>query len=97
MYFHRFQTKPNKIKIFVYLEELPLNIHVRNVDYIENGCERLSGTLYMTKFRLVFAPDNETGNNNLVRIILHVFRGSYLYISAENTRCDAKVRLFIVL
>jgi hypothetical protein len=50
-----------------------LNTHVRNVEYVENGCERLNGTLYMTIFRLVFAPDNELGNNNLVRIILRAF------------------------
>jgi len=83
LYFHCFKPKPNKVKIFVYLEELPLHIHVRNVDYIENGCERLSGTLYMTTFRLVFSPDNETRNNNLVRIILHVFYGSYLSLSSK--------------
>ena len=41
-------------------------MHVHNVEYIENGCERLSGTLYMTTFRLVFAPDKETENNNFV-------------------------------
>jgi len=51
---------------FICLEELPLNIHVHNVEYIENRCERLIGTLYMTTFRLVFAPDQETENNNLV-------------------------------
>ncbi|CAF3983937.1 unnamed protein product [Rotaria sordida] len=47
-------------------QEIPLNIHVRNVEYIENGCERLCGTLYMTVFRLVFSPDNEIANNNLI-------------------------------
>lgn len=45
-----------------------MNVHVRNVEYIEYGCERFSGTLYMTIFRLVFAPDNEIEPNNLVRI-----------------------------
>lgn len=45
-------------------------MHVRNVEYLENGCERLNGTLYMTIFRLVFAPDNEIENQNLVRISL---------------------------
>ncbi|CAF4434430.1 unnamed protein product, partial [Rotaria sp. Silwood2] len=45
-------------------QEIPLNMHVRNVEYIENGCERLNGTLYMTVFRLVFAPDNEIATNN---------------------------------
>ncbi|UJR15569.1 hypothetical protein I4U23_002507 [Adineta vaga] len=47
-------------------QETPLQIHVRNVEYIENGCERLNGTLYMTIFRLIFAPDNDIGNNNLI-------------------------------
>ncbi len=60
------------IEIFISLDELLLNTHVRNVEYIEHGCERFSGTLYMTIFRLVFAPDNEMENNNLVRI-LHMF------------------------
>jgi hypothetical protein len=41
-------------------------MHVRNVEYTEHGCERLIGTLYMTTFRLVFAPDEETENNILV-------------------------------
>jgi hypothetical protein len=54
-----------KRKIF-YLEELPFHMHVRQVEYIENGCERLIGTLYMTTFRLVFAPDNDLEDNNLV-------------------------------
>lgn len=59
-----------------YLDELLLNVHVRNVEYIEYGCERLSGTLYMTIFRLVFAPDNEIENNNLVRILEILGRSS---------------------
>jgi hypothetical protein len=41
-------------------------MHVRSVEYIESGCPRLTGTLYMTTFRLVFAPDEETENNILV-------------------------------
>ncbi|CAF3506342.1 unnamed protein product [Rotaria sp. Silwood1] len=47
-------------------QEIPLNTHVRNVEYIENSCERLNGTLYMTVFRLVFAPDNEITTNNRI-------------------------------
>lgn len=49
------------------LEELPLNVHVRHVEYVENGSERLTGTLYMTTFRLVFAPDTETEDRRSVR------------------------------
>ena len=41
-------------------------MHVRDVKYSENGCERFSGTLYMTTFRLVFAPDNELETTNVV-------------------------------
>ncbi len=41
-------------------------MHVRHVEYIENGYKRLIGTLYMTTFRLVFAPDNENEDNNVV-------------------------------
>jgi hypothetical protein len=41
-------------------------MHVHNVEYIENGYERLTGSLYMTTFRLVFAPDKEREDNNLV-------------------------------
>ncbi len=63
-------------KTFVCLEEIPLNIHVHNVEYIENRCERLIGTLYMTTFRLVFAPDQETENNNLVCNILNISKNS---------------------
>lgn len=48
------------------VEELPFNTHVRDVEYLENGSERLTGTLYLTTFRLVFAPDNELENNSLV-------------------------------
>ena len=48
------------------VEELPFNTHVRDVEYLENGSERLTGTLYLTIFRLVFAPDNELENNSLV-------------------------------
>ncbi|CAF0998790.1 unnamed protein product, partial [Adineta steineri] len=47
-------------------QEIPVKVHVRNVDYIENECEQLSGTLYLTIFRLVFAPDNEVENNNFI-------------------------------
>jgi len=68
----------NNIQIFIYLDELILNIHVRNVEYIEHGCERFSGTLYMTIFRLVFAPDNEIENNNLVRIF-YMSKNHYQY------------------
>jgi hypothetical protein len=41
-------------------------MHVHDVEYTENGYERLIGTLYMTTFRLVFAPDKETDNQHLV-------------------------------
>ena len=41
-------------------------MHVRDVEYIENGSEHLTGTLYMTTFRVVFAPDRETNDTNLV-------------------------------
>jgi len=41
-------------------------MHVRDVEYIENGHQRLTGTLYMTTFRLVFAPDQENDNIHLV-------------------------------
>jgi hypothetical protein len=41
-------------------------MHVHDVEYIENGYERLIGTLYMTTFRLVFAPDKETDDDKLV-------------------------------
>lgn len=61
-------------EIFIYLEEIPLNIHVRNVEYRENVCEPLNGTLYMTTFRLVFAPDNEITNSNYVNIMLALFK-----------------------
>lgn len=44
-----------------------MNMHVRDVEYAERGCERLKGTLYMTTFRLVFAPDNELNHDNIVR------------------------------
>ncbi|CAF0810401.1 unnamed protein product [Adineta ricciae] len=47
-------------------QETPLHVHVRNVEYIENGCQRLNGTLYMTIFRLIFAPDNDIDSNNLI-------------------------------
>jgi len=46
--------------------ELPLNMHVRDVEYVERGFERLRGTLYMTTFRLVFAPDNELSHDNII-------------------------------
>ncbi len=39
---------------------------MHHVEYIENGCERLIGTLYMTTFRLVFAPDRDVEDNRLV-------------------------------
>lgn len=54
----------------LHLDEFLLNIHVRNVEYYEYGCPRLTGTLYMSIFRLVFAPDNEIENNPFVRISL---------------------------
>ncbi|CAF3560442.1 unnamed protein product [Adineta steineri] len=47
-------------------KEIPFNMHVRNVEYIENKCERLTGTLYMTTFRLVFAPDQEIEDNDFI-------------------------------
>lgn len=50
-----------------HLDEYLLNTHVRNVQYDEYGCPRLSGTLYITIFRLVFAPDNEIETNPFVR------------------------------
>ncbi|CAF1622360.1 unnamed protein product, partial [Didymodactylos carnosus] len=51
---------PELIKIIRKLlpQEIPLNLHVRNVDYTESTFDKLSGTLYLTTFRLVFAPDN---------------------------------------
>ena len=45
-------------------------MHVRDVEYVERGCERLRGTLYMTTFRLVFAPDNEFNQDNVVSHVL---------------------------
>ncbi|CAF3584690.1 unnamed protein product [Rotaria socialis] len=46
--------------------ETPLNEHVRDVKYRETGCECLNGTLYLTTFRLVFAPDNAIKKNNII-------------------------------
>ncbi|CAF2043973.1 unnamed protein product [Rotaria magnacalcarata] len=46
--------------------ETPLKEHVRDVKYRETGCECLNGTLYLTIFRLVFAPDNAIKNNNII-------------------------------
>jgi hypothetical protein len=41
-------------------------MHVHDVEYIENGHEHLIGTLFMTTFRLIFAPDKETDDQNLM-------------------------------
>lgn len=61
------QTIPEKKKnYFIYLEELPFNMHVHHVEYMENGYDRLIGSLYMTTFRLVFAPDRENEDNHVV-------------------------------
>ncbi|CAF1037328.1 unnamed protein product [Adineta ricciae] len=46
--------------------EFPLNMYVRQVEYIENQCEHLIGTLFMTTFRLVFVPDRETECNAFI-------------------------------
>lgn len=48
------------------LEELPLNMRVRDVEHIENGSKGVYGTLYMTTFRLVFAPDKENADTDSV-------------------------------
>ncbi|UJR31099.1 hypothetical protein I4U23_018607 [Adineta vaga] len=47
-------------------QEIPLNMSVRQVEYIENRCERRIGTLYLTTFRLVFMPDQETEHNQFI-------------------------------
>ncbi|CAF0795456.1 unnamed protein product [Rotaria sordida] len=59
---------PEFIKIVrkILPEELPLNMYVYNVEYTEGACKRLIGTLYMSNFRLVFAPDDETDENNSI-------------------------------
>ena len=57
------------LPLLLCLGELSFNMHVRDVDYVENGCERLTGTLYMTTFRLVFAPDNEIENRSVVSAV----------------------------
>ncbi|CAF0847393.1 unnamed protein product [Rotaria sordida] len=59
---------PEFIKIVrkILPEELPLNMYVHNVEYTEGACKRLIGTLYMSNFRLVFAPDDETDENNSI-------------------------------
>ncbi|CAF1128245.1 unnamed protein product [Rotaria sp. Silwood1] len=59
---------PEFIKIVRKLlpQELPFNMYVHNVEYTEGGCNRLVGTLYMTNFRIVFAPDDETDENTLI-------------------------------
>ncbi|CAF3948702.1 unnamed protein product [Rotaria sp. Silwood2] len=59
---------PEFIKIVRKLlpQELPFNMYVHNVEYTEGGCKRLVGTLYMTNFRLVFAPDDEADENHLI-------------------------------
>jgi hypothetical protein len=69
------------IEKFIYLEELPFNMHVHHVEYIENGYERLIGTLYMTTFRLVFAPDKETEvNNSVCNIQKSLYRNMKIFI-----------------
>lgn len=45
-------------------------MHVRHVEYMENGSEILTGTLYMTTFRVVFAPEREPNQNDLVNPII---------------------------
>ena len=56
-------------------------MHVRDVEYIENGSEHLTGTLYMTTFRVVFAPDRETNDTNLVDENSHHRRRTFRSIS----------------
>lgn len=51
-------------------EELPLNMHVRHVEYIENGSKHMTGSLYMTTFRLIFAPEIVTDENDSVNSII---------------------------
>ena len=41
-----------------------MNVH--DVEYKENGYEHLIGTLYMTTFRLIFAPDKQADIGRLV-------------------------------
>ncbi len=56
-------------------------MHVHHVEYIENGYERLIGTLYMTTFRLVFAPDKETEvNNSVCNIQKSLYRNMKIFI-----------------
>ena len=45
-------------------------MHVRQVEYMENGSENLIGTLYMTTFRVIFAPEREPNENDLVNSII---------------------------
>ena len=49
-------------------EEVQLQMHVRDVEYNEQNCERVSGTLFITNFRLIFVPDNETLSNTQVSV-----------------------------
>ncbi|CAF3758454.1 unnamed protein product [Rotaria magnacalcarata] len=46
-------------------QELPFDMYVPNVNYLEGGCKNLIGNLYLSNFRLVFVPDNSTDDNLL--------------------------------
>lgn len=43
---------------------------VNNVEFIEYGCKSLTGTLYLSNFRIVFVPDNDNEENTCVCYIL---------------------------
>ncbi|CAF3382193.1 unnamed protein product [Rotaria socialis] len=47
-------------------QELPFDMYVPNVKYLEGGCKSLIGNLYLSNFRLVFVPDNSTDDNLLI-------------------------------
>ncbi|CAF1652641.1 unnamed protein product [Rotaria magnacalcarata] len=47
-------------------QELPFDMYVPNVNYLEGGCKNLIGNLYLSNFRLVFVPDNSTDDNLLI-------------------------------
>ena len=55
---------------FLCPEETPLNVHVQHVECTEHGCEWLSGALYMTTFRLIFAPAREAEENRFVSFLV---------------------------
>ncbi|CAF2239268.1 unnamed protein product [Rotaria magnacalcarata] len=48
-------------------QELPFDMYVPNVNYLEGGCKNLIGNLYLSNFRLVFVPDNSTDDNLLIQ------------------------------